>query len=311
MGQGLSRLFSQLDQNKDTRIDKREWGRFGRNPKNKRIIKAAKTNPNKNQNRAEINRRNALFRMFPGIEPPCDTACQRQKKSRELKEILEEKKTNIVTAPDQLFTARKNYLEYTDGRDKYVQKREKELSAAALKWKKNTLDSWKSDSTKMLSYVAAYEDSYNSLSELNDYYGRISLSNSELKRAYDLLISTNSTNDRKAYYEMQGTEDLEWWYMVIKWIYILLIVAFIVACFLTPTTASWKKRGIIVVLLIAYPFIISSLAVTSFASIRGALSMIPYNTYTHALGVSFPPKNTKVKVGPDPSYQVPELKVKI
>ena len=96
MGQGLSRLFSQLDQNKDTRIDKREWGRFGRNPKNKRIIKAAKTKPSNNQNRAEINRRNALFRMFPGIDPPCDTACQRQKKSRELKEILEEKKTNIV-----------------------------------------------------------------------------------------------------------------------------------------------------------------------------------------------------------------------
>lgn len=268
-----------------------------------------KAKPKKNNN-AQINQRNILASMLP-IDPPCDTACQREKKSKELKEILEEKKTNIVTAPEQLFTARKNYLEYTDGKDKYVQKREKELSAAALKWKKNTLDSWKSDATKMISYVAAYEDSYNSLSELNDYYGRISLSNSELKREHDLLISTNSTNDRKAYYEMQGTEDLEWWYMVIKWIYILLIVAFIVACFLTPTTYSWKKRGILVVILIAYPFIISSMAVTSFASIRGTLSMIPYNTYTHALGVSFPPKNTKVKVGVDPSYQVPELKVKI
>ena len=310
MGQGLSKLFTNLDANSDTRIDKREWGAFGRNPKNKKLIKAAKTKP-QNQNASELRRRNALLNMFPGIDPPCDTTCQRNKKENELKEILEEKKTNVVTAPDQLFDARKNYLEYTDGTSEYVKKREKELYNSANKWRKNTQDGWKADVKKMETSIDAYEDSYNSLTELDSFYGRISLSNSSLKREYELMLSKNSTNDRKAFYEMQGTEDLGWWYMIMKWLYILLIISFIVASFLTPTTYSWKVRGILLAILILYPFVISSIAVTSFASIRATLSMIPYNTYTQALGVSFPEENTRTKVDPDPSYQVPKLDVKI
>ena len=310
MGQGLSKLFTGLDKNRDNRIDRREWGQFGRDPKNKRLVQAARKKPGR-QNNADIRRRNALFRMFPGIEPPCDTTCQRKKKTAELKNKLEEKKVNVVTAPNQLFEARKDYLEYTDGKDEYVNKRRKELLAGATKWKTNTHNSWIGQANKMYGSIRAYEDSYDSLSKLGEYYGRISLSNSELKREYELLLSQNSTNDRKAFYEMQGTQDLEWWYVFMKWTYILLVVAFIVASFLTPTTYSWKKRGMFLVVLILYPFIISSVAVTSFATIRGTLSMLPYNTYTHAMGVSFPPENTKVKVGPDPAYQVPELKVKI
>lgn len=310
MGQGLSKLFTGLDKNRDNRIDRREWGQFGRNPKNKKLIQAARKKPGK-QNNAEIRRRNALFSMFPGIEPPCDTACQRKKKTAELKDTLEEKKVNVVTAPEQLFNARKDYLEYTDGTDAYVKKREKELYQSAHKWKKNTMNSWNNEVTKMNSAINAYEDSYESLKELDSFYGRISLSNSALKREYELMLAKNSTNDRKAYYEMQGTEDLEWWYMLMKWMYILLVIAFIVASFLTPTTYSWKVRIILLVILILYPFVISFIAVSSFATIRGTLSMLPYNTYTHAMGVSFPEENTKVKVGPDPAYQVPKLKVKI
>ena len=33
MGQGLSKLFTGLDKNRDNRIDRREWGQFGRNQK--------------------------------------------------------------------------------------------------------------------------------------------------------------------------------------------------------------------------------------------------------------------------------------
>lgn len=267
-------------------------------------------NRNKSQQKKPVAQPNKAVNMLPKV-PPCDTACQRQKKIRELKAIYEQKKENVVTAPNQLFEAKKNYLEYTDGLPAYTKKRERELFQAANKWKKNTMNSWRNDSTKMNASIDSYEDSYKSLQELDSFYSRISLSNSSLKREYELLLSENSTNDRKAYYEMQGTEDLEWWYMFMKWTYILLVIAFIVASFLTPTTYSWKKRGIIIVLLIAYPFIVSSLAVTSFASIRGTLSMLPYNTYTHALGVSFPPENTKIKVGPDPAYQIPKLSVKV
>ena len=99
----------------------------------------------------------------------------------------------------------------------------------------------------------------------------------------------------EAFYEMQGTQDLEWWYMFMKWTYILLVVAFIVASFLTPTTYSWKKRGMFLVILILYPFIISSVAVTSFCNYPWNIKYVPYNTYTHAMGVSFPPRKYKGK----------------
>ena len=77
--------------------------------KNKKLIQAARKKPGK-QNNAEIRRRNALFRMFPGIEPPCDTTCQRNKKIAELKDTLEEKKVNVVTAPNQLLKRAKTIL---------------------------------------------------------------------------------------------------------------------------------------------------------------------------------------------------------
>ena len=244
-------------------------------------------------------------------KPACDASCQREKKIADLKRILEEKKTNVVTAPEQVFIARKNYLEYIDGKQEYINKREKELRSAVNTWKNNTNNSWRSDVARMLSYIVGYENSYNNLLELNDYYARIALSTNTLKQEYDFITAKNSTNDRKAYYEMQGTEELEWWYMFMKWTYILLVIAFIVACFLTPTTYSWKMRGSIIIFLIAYPFIISSMAISSFASIRGILSMLPYNTFTHALGVSFSDENTNVKMSHKPSYQVSKLKVKI
>lgn len=249
--------------------------------------------------------------MFSPIQqqPICGTACKREKKIAELKQIYENKKDNVKTAPLQLDEARKNYLEYTNGEQKYIQRRSDELRREASKWSKNKLAEWNKEISKLNDMVNTYQKSYNSLEELDDFYHRISKSNNALQREYGIEVSINSTNDRKAFYEMQGTEDLQWWYLLMKWIYILLIIVFITASFLTPTTYSWKQRGIILLLLLAYPFVISFFAVSSFASIHGLINMLPYNTYTRSLGVSFPDPNKKIVVGPSPSYKVPPLNI--
>jgi len=245
--------------------------------------------------------------ILPIPRPVCNAACQREKKVSELRQIYSQKKDNIVTAPVQLQEARKNYLEYTDGVDKYITKRSGELRNDATKWKQNTLSNWNQKISSMNKLVTTYEYSYDSLKQLYDFYTRISTSNNALEREYGVDESVNSTNDRRAFYEMQGTENLEWWYMFMKWLYILLVIVFIVASFLTPTNYSWKSLVTILALLIAYPIFISSIAVSSFAGIRGVLSMLPYNTYTRSLGVSFPDPNIQANMNPSPSYIVPPL----
>ena len=245
--------------------------------------------------------------ILPIPKPVCDVACQREKKITELRQIYTQKKDNIKTAPLQLQEARKNYLEYSDGVEKYIAKRTEELQKEATKWKQNTLSNWNNKIGDLNKLVTKYQYSYDSLEQLYDFYTRISNSNNALEREYGVEESINSTNDRRAFYEMQGTETLEGWYVFMKWAYILMVVVFIVASFVTPTKYSWKSLAAILVMLIAYPFIISSIALTSFAGIRGLLSILPYNTYTRSLGVSFPDPNIKANMNPSPTYTVPPL----
>jgi|UniRef100_A0A6C0IJF1 hypothetical protein len=265
-----------------------------------------------NRNRIHASNNDVQSMLAPvKSQPICGTACKREKKISELKQVYDNKKENVITAPVQLDEARKNYLEYTNGEQKYIATRSIELRREATNWSKNTLSKWNKEIGKIDTMIDTYDDAFNGLEKLDEYYHRISKSNNALEREYGLEVSTNSTNDRKAFYEMQGTEDLQWWYSLMKWTYILLIIVFITASFLTPTTYSWKQRGIVLSLLLIYPFIISFFAVSSFAGIHGLLSMLPYNTYTRALGVSFPDPNAKVKIGPSPRYKVPPVNVEL
>ena len=238
----------------------------------------------------------------------CGAQCQREKKITELRQIYEVKKTNEETADQQLLTAHKNWITYEYGRDRWKQIQTDKFREEAEKWKKNTRSNWFKSLREIREDIDNYGELFNTLEELEDFYKRMIISNEVLQKEYDAERNDIVTDDRKAFYEMQGSDELKWWYYWMKWLYIFIIIAFILACFLTPTTYSWKVRIALIVVLLVYPMVISYISLSSFASIRAALQMLPYNTYTTNLGVSEPNPQVKEKIEPTTKkYQIPNL----
>ena len=238
----------------------------------------------------------------------CGAQCQREKKITELRQIYEVKKTNEATAPEQLLTAHKNWITYEYGRDRWKQIQTEKFRKEAERWKNNTRSNWYKSTREIGEDIDNYGELFGTLEELEDFYKRLVLSNEVLQKEYDAERNDIVTDDRKAFYEMQGSDDLKWWYYWMKWLYILIIIAFILACFLTPTNYSWKVRIALIVILLIYPAVISYISLSSFASIRAALQMLPYNTYTTNLGVSEPNPEIKEKIDPTTKkYEIPPL----
>lgn len=238
----------------------------------------------------------------------CGAQCQREKKITELRQIYEVKKTNEETADQQLLAAHKNWITYEYGRDRWKQIQTEKFRKEAEKWKRATMSNWYKSTREIGEDIDNYGELFNTLTELEDFYKRMIISNEVLQKEYDAERNDIVTDDRKAFYEMQGSDELKWWHYWMKWLYIFIIIAFILACFLTPTTYSWKVRIALIVLLLVYPVVISYISLSSFASIRAALQMLPYNTYTTNLGVSEPNPEVKEKIEPTTKkYQIPNL----
>jgi hypothetical protein len=238
----------------------------------------------------------------------CGPQCQREKKITELRQIYEVKKTNEETADQQLLTAHKNWITYEYGRDRWKQIQTDKFRKEVEKMKNNTLTKWYKTTKEIGEDIDNYDELFDTLEELEDFYKRIVISNEVLQKEYDKERNDVVTDDRKAFYEMQGSDELKWWYYWMKWLYIFIVIAFILACFLTPTTYSWKVRIILLIFLLVYPVTISFVSLSSFASIRAALQMLPYNTYTTNLGVSQPNPDKKEKIeSTTKKYEIPNL----
>ena len=133
-------------------------------------------------------------------------------------------------------------------------------------------------------------------------------SNNKLLHKYDKEHNDITTDDRQAFYELQGTDDLRWWQRIMKWTYIFMVLAFIIASFVVPNEYSWKQRGMAIIALILYPILISFVSIASFATIRSILELIPYNTYTSSIGITRPNTvDTPEADGNKRNYTVPDL----
>jgi hypothetical protein len=168
---------------------------------------------------------------------------------------------------------------------------------------------WEKKYAAIETRIDNYKTLYDSVIDRDNLRDRMLLSNKVLTDRYRANQNDDVTDDRKAYYEMQGTDNLQWYYYWMKWGYITMVLIFIVASIMAPTTYSVRTRGALTAMLVLYPIVISFVAVATFASIRALLQMLPYNTYTNSIGVS--PAETPDAEKPNMSntytYAVPEL----
>lgn len=238
----------------------------------------------------------------------CGEQCKRDRKIANLRQVYEAKKINLKTAPEQVDIAHKDYVEYAFGVDKWIQEKTKNLTKDSKDIKDNTLKEWKKEAKRISHFIDNYEESYDALKELGHFKHRMIASNNKLLHKYDKEHNDITTDDRQAFYELQGTDDLRWWQRIMKWTYIFMVLAFIIASFVVPNEYSWKQRGIVIIALILYPILISFVSIASFATIRSLLELIPYNTYTSSIGITRPNTVDKPEAdGNKRNYTVPDL----
>lgn len=205
--------------------------------------------------------------------------CGKAKISADLEKKYIESKVNLQTAPLQLDDSERNYYLYTKGPvgynkflvDKLNNTANAETSKMTMEFNEN------------IKRVSQMNDTLNSLSinyanEL-DLYDNYVIKNGLVKRRIDNHGSDIITKDRKTYYEQDNYDYLVWWYRVWFFIYALLWVVFAVGIFLANSTFPLKTKILLLTLLLAYPFVIDSIAFFFIKLFVKMASYIPKNAY--------------------------------
>jgi hypothetical protein len=211
----------------------------------------------------------------------CDQDCQKRKVAEQLKQSYLNSKTKLQTAPIEYENNKKKYYTFIEGDAYYNDMQEKEL-----KNKVNDIAKSLTDVFNEQVYIAKTLNSYLNTALINkknsiELYNSYKNDNEELIKEIKNNKGDILTNDRKTYYESQEYENLQKWYNLLWWLYYILIFIFLLAILLVESEMSMIKKGIIFVLLILYPYIVSYIVTGLYKLYLGVKSYSPKNVYTN------------------------------
>ena len=180
----------------------------------------------------------------------CGPECQRVKTQDALMQQYLNAQTNVTTAPHQLDEASRKYHTFKGDYDEY---REKELTIKA-----NAItDKYKTKLTGELRRAKLQKDIYDNLdmnyTNVHDLYSKYKRDNDHLFRKLTRTNDNTLTNDRKTFYEDQKIDHLDYYYTILRIIYV--IVAIFVAVYTFIRFRLSIRFVSTVVLLIVYPFV--------------------------------------------------------
>jgi len=225
----------------------------------------------------------------------CDAQCEHERKLAKLREIYDKKEDNLQTAPMQMEVARKNYLEFKYGADDYVTKASVALKKEADAVINKMTQIWKQEESMITELIADYKSMRSTHADMDRYRDRISASVDRLDKNFEAKQNDTVTNDRKAFYQSQGVDNLRYWFHFLRWTYAAIVITYIVGVFSLPSSVSSKMKYGMLALLLLFPFVVAVIAVASFALIRSIVSKLPYNAFTMGLGVYNPALNSSTQ----------------
>ena len=142
----------------------------------------------------------------------CDSACQKQKTSEELKQKYLASKTNLASADNQVVVAEKNYVTFTQGELAYNNKKEQELHTKAKLVVSKFQDNFNNDTKQIKAKIDTYNGIIANLSNIIELYSTYKNENIQLSKQVKEHTSSVLTNERKTYYENQGIDNLKFIY---------------------------------------------------------------------------------------------------
>ena len=187
----------------------------------------------------------------------CGPDCQAQENINNLRQIYLDAELNLQTAPTNLSVAEKNYLVSTLGESGYSDYMTTRYTIQANQIGDKVTTSFGKVVTESTKLSDLYETLYTNYDYLEDLYDNYVSINVELKKDINQATGDVVTSDRKTYYETQNNNYLKNWYIVYKFIYIVIIIIFIIFLFVRKSEYSLISRILILIFFILYPIYIT------------------------------------------------------
>lgn len=206
-------------------------------------------------------------------------SCQQQETSSQLKQNYLNAETNMISAPQQLHNAQKEYITNTQGVTGYNQFIDKELQEKADKIANTYQKKIDDDISTIKNEIKTYNGLLVNFNNIVDLYNKYKNENHRLETNLKKKSSDILTNDRKTYYEDQGISNLNTYYSFLIAAYAFIALVFLLSIFLVKTNISFMVRIFILILIVIYPFFCYGLFHLLYKLYNNIKEFFPSNAY--------------------------------
>jgi hypothetical protein len=210
----------------------------------------------------------------------CNSECQQNNISQQLKQKLVQAESNLVLADPQFQIAKKNYYTYVSGQNGYNELIEQELNEDADKFIAKFKDDHKTEIAKIKTELSTLDGiiiNYRNIVDLDLQYKK---ENKKLLKELKGDKNDILTNDRKTYYENQQIDTLNSiYYYLFFFIYIIIIICFFIFIFFYPSRFSFIYKIFLLVLFVILPFISTFILGKIIEFFHWLYEKIPKNVY--------------------------------
>jgi hypothetical protein len=217
------------------------------------------TNTNINTNIAALTSSNHFNTMLEQARSAvtCDSDCQYRKTSQELKDKYLAAKMNASSVEENVETAQKNYLVYTQGESGYDEYLDTSLNEKADKVSEIFTTTFDEQVSTINSSIDIYSSLLINYQNVLDLHTKYKDENEDLKKGLKDNTSDIFTNERKTYYENEGVLSLNKYYSILIVIYVIVMIIFAISIFTFESFLSFKIKICILIALIILPFVSS------------------------------------------------------
>jgi hypothetical protein len=210
----------------------------------------------------------------------CDSDCQRNKTSEQLKNQYINAESNLTLADPQYQIAKRNYYTYVSGESAYNEVIEKESTEKADLITKEFKGMYDLEKNKIVTQIETYDGLLINVENIIDLYKQYKRENIVLLKQLKEEANDVLTNERKTYYENQENDGLNFYYYYFLFIiYAIIVICFGVFSLIYPSSFSWKARAFILLIFIILPFISTWLLGKIVQIIYFLVGLVPKNVY--------------------------------
>lgn len=243
------------------------------------------SNPNDQQNTNANNQQNTndILKSLGQLSTNallCGPDCQKQKTLSDLEQKYLNAQNEVVIAPVNLQSAKKNYYVFSQGETAYNNMLEQELKKKAEEIASSMTNIFNNEiqEARILNSYLNNDiiNSKNTVELYKTYLSKNKTTEKEIKNSHGDIL----TNDRKSYYEIQENDNLKGWYNIFITSYFIIVLVYFGRFILLNNNLSYIIKIIIVILLIIFPYIIDPITVFIFSLLSKLVNILPKDVYT-------------------------------